>query len=710
MSTAEVQFGAEQTNVDFGNSAITKASRQMANTQSKGQANVREAQLIGEVARGGAQLATSIINTQTAVDSNSAKEDYIKVVTSEGYVIATDTIKAEMLEEQISNLHTRSGAYEKAYLGYSAGAYASTQDGRQKELTTSLVNSAGASYTGYMETESSDIEVDQEGPRMTNRQKGKGAADFISDYVGAHPTLKDSKVELGQAVMAEEYTKMNMEVLGAKDEAGLTAALSNINDIKEGLKSPFLLNSTQAAAVAANTKREKALDTSIKAKQEEFKNQAYGRLAKAVESNYRVTPEEVEADIDKTASNPLAAEKQKQDYNKKYIERTVADEYRANNPIGSRTQSLPDGNSFAKKERQVEVTNTLSQHLVDGNYAEFARVGYNEKDLGKKTGEYLLNKINQSTDPKELGAIMSFIGNVNDTNQGPTALRQMFTDDEYARLSVLSSMSTVNPDKSLTELRDAIDKSKSATNIIKLDVGTEMEIAEKAVKLGRQGQNYLNVMKQYKQINPQLAKDNYEKVADDFFKTMNTDSSLGGALVDTSESMNAEALNQDDFNERLVTEVIKDGTDVKFTTNSKGETLAVVSSPLGETTITNVTPILNYSDNVTKSAAIRESNEEPTIIGDTSKAVTSFTRVLVDNAVDAAVNFYPVLGELAGNMGERLLYHMVDSMSPGEAEFFGLDQKEQRRAKAADKKSTKEYISKQETDLEEFDRLVKENK
>ena len=227
MSMTEAQFGATDVNVDYGQSAITRASRQMKNTQSTTAANVREAQAFNDVLQGGAKLATNLINTQVAVDSNSAKEDYIKLITSEDYSTANDTIKAELLESSIGTLAEKSGAYEKAYLGYSAGAYSSAQEGRHKELITSKVNSAGASYTGYMETEASDIDADQEGPRATNRQRGKGAADFIADYVQAHPELSNSKVELGQAVVAEEYGKMNAEVLAAKDEAGLSAAIKN---------------------------------------------------------------------------------------------------------------------------------------------------------------------------------------------------------------------------------------------------------------------------------------------------------------------------------------------------------------------------------------------------------------------------------------------------------------------------------------------------
>ena len=70
------------------------------------------------------------------------------------------------------------------------------------------------------------------------------------------------------------------------------------------------------------------------------------------------------------------------------------------------------------------------------------------------------------------------------------------------------------------------------------------------------------------------------------------------------------------------------------------------------------------------------------------------------------MNFYPTLGELAGNMGERLLLHMVDSMEPREAAFFGLKQKEARQASQVEEQSNQEYIDKQEADLAEFNNLL----
>jgi len=676
MSGVITQFSSGFNEVGITDTGNIRAQRQISDIASRGTGHID----VGGITRGAATLATNIVNAEKASEANNAKGDWVKVSTSEGYLDADAVGKAEMLEGIYSSLPDRSEAYQNSFMGYSSGEYARQYNARGVIEDNAHYNAAGASQMAWMQEDSGEeyggFGVD-DSFTLTNEQSGKTPQDFVDVYTTANPRL--DKVVVSRALMSEAYVEMISAVnTAAPTEEALANAIADVEDIKAPYKTPQFLTTRQKQGQEYVNSMEASLTASIKAKQKDIKDTHFSFRAKTAVNGNRTHPDFMLKSIKATTANDVAYVKEVEAYTKKYNERGEADAYNHNNQIGSRTQALPKENKTLMKERQAAVTKDLTLALSNGDYENFARISYNERDFGKKTGEYLLNKINQATDPKELQSLMGFLGNVNATNQGPTALRQMLTDDEYTRVSVLHSMSLANSDKTLPELRDAIDKSKASTNIMKLDVGTEMEIREYAMKLGRQGNNFLNVMTQYKQINPQLAKEEYQNVAEYFASTIDT---VDGVTIDSSMSQHPQALNQETFNAAISSEVVKDGDNVVHMTNSKGEPLMVVSDKLGTTTITNVQPYIDKNKVVTEYEAQRV--EDRTILGDHASAIGSFFRVLVDNSVDTAVGTPGVIGDLVGNMTSRLGNHMIDSMTPGQAEFFGLDQKEARDDKEA---------------------------
>ena len=150
---------------------------------------------------------------------------------------------------------------------------------------------------------------------------------------------------------------------------------------------------------------------------------------------------------------------------------------------------------------------------------------------------------------------------------------------------------------------------------------------------------------------------------------------------------------QQRYKEVVKKELVPEGTQsIKYTTNSKGETLMIMRDSLGSTTIVNTEEALETSNEEAKVMASDASMEPP-------NPFKSVSRVLVDNSLGIVTGYFNVLGTLSSNISSRLLDHMVDSMEPREAAFFGIKQGEDRDIERMIKEA---YIKEDE----EFRRLI----
>ena len=326
MAREQMMFGANFNEVAVSNAPTQEAQRNIANIESKGKAKIDTWNGFGKAVQGGMQLGANIINANKTIEADSAKSDYLNIVTSEGYLDADDTLRAEMFEGVYSTSTDRSDAYNTTFQGYSAGAYTKAFEGRAVEADNALYNASGPasiawegelSATEDPNQDYSDVESDIE--YLTNKQAGRTKADFINDYVSTNPRL--DKTVVSRALMGEAYEEMILTVQTADaTTASLNEALANVEDIREPYQSPMFMTTKQKQGKEYISAMESQLKNTIKLKEAEIKDASYGRLSKAVEGGYRQHPSEVEEDINATSSNALTAEKSKQEYNKKYEE------------------------------------------------------------------------------------------------------------------------------------------------------------------------------------------------------------------------------------------------------------------------------------------------------------------------------------------------------------------------------------------------------
>ena len=624
----EIMFGSTGINeVAAPQEGMKIAERQIANINST---KAREPNIFGMI-EGGAKVATAYFDTTNVNSANKAKTDYINLIMSKEYRDATPTGRAEIFEGIYKGMsEEQSPAYIEAMKNYSAAEYVNNVDKREVEVDNAHYNSLSALY---------------------KTTEGVKPEEFIDAYHSTRPRL--DKVVMSTALLQDLYGEMALNISMAQDEQGLQEALVNNEEMKDPYKTPFFLDKKSKQGLDKIAGLDKQLQQVLAAKKEELNNQSYTALSIATVGGFREPLANVEKHIDRTSSNVYTATKAKIEYQKQHEERLVADSYAQYNPIGSRVQALPKDNPLIMKERQEQVTGKLVEHLQNEDYVNFARVAYNEKDFGKKTGEALLNIVNNAKNGEEVKQVVGFLDKVNELPQGPTALRQMLTDDQYVRLQVIGSMSSMYPDKSIVEVKDIIDKSKGATTNVKLDPEASQTILEYGVKLGHNYHKYMNIIDTMKQINPQLALDNYENVANYLDKSVSKDSILK-TTIDTSEAGIPETLDPKDFKGRVKDMVLKEDTALaKFTTNNKGETLLITSDDFGIAEIQNVEYLKTASDKHVKEYLVDQSKKPKNLYDYREAAI----RTAVDNSADASTFMYSI-----STVGPRFLTNFLQEV------------------------------------------------
>ena len=676
----EVRFGQTQVNdVHISTQGGKKAGRVMDNIFSKPTDNGIHAAVVEA-----GNLARSLKVADDNKEANEAKNHWRQFYTSEGYIQASDTNKAEMVEEFYGATIDRSESYQNSLKGYSQGEYYRASTGRHKDLITSGVNNAPASIEAFMEED-----VDTNTGISNRRTLGLTKADGIADYIEKFPYMKGSEVEIAQSLLTTDYQRMYDEVSSATNMEGLSNAIANTEDIKKDLQSPFLLNSKQKEAMQANKTRESVLQNLIKAKKEQFKNEAYSRIAVAVEGKYRMLPTAVSADIDMTADNPLSAAKQKIQYMEKHVEITEADSYNASYSAGNRPAVLPD-NPLLKEERQKMVTSTLFNHFSSNNMSEFVRVADNENDMTSDLGTSILTQFNKIESTDDLNGIMNKLNLINAQPKGATVLRQMFTDDDYIRMMSIKFMSQARPTESIDTIRNYIDQQAQAVSTVKLDPNKTASMYKKAVKLGTQADAYINVMQGLLKINPQLAQAEMNNIYSTFEKQVGK---KNGLKYDTSMASNpadGRGIIDPEAVDLAIDGILPEGTTSK--TFLPGNNIIAKDAFSGIITVRNVGDVVQESETNTTNRLLKEHEElieevktDP-VVG-AKVALKSFTRTVVDNIGDFIQATPNVLGDLVGNMTSRLSQHMWDSMSPGEQKFFedsGLDWTKETKIAIAD--------------------------
>jgi len=625
---------------------------------------------------GVSELVTGAVNTYTTtkktIDSNKASMDYINMVTSEQYLDLDDVGKAEQLENIYGGLAEEPSAYVSTFKSLSSGEFVRADKGRRTKENNALYNSAYSSSLAYAEAPSGQIKEGGEGrvsDLITNEEAGKTKADFVNDYTKANPQLE--KVVVSRSLLAGAYQEIEAAIsMADRTEEGLATLRQDIADIKAPYESPMFLTTREKQGQEYVNALERGMQTQLKGFEAEIKNNHYSKLAANAKDGYRALPSTMYPSIDATASNPLAAEKQKQEVDKKYQERTQADVYNSTYPVGDRPGALPLDNPLLKKERQAAVTKELFSRFLVGDSENFTRIADNEGQLTREIGQSILVQFNKSSTNEEINSILDRVKEINEQPSGARVLRQMFTDDEYTRVLGVSYMSQARPDWDMKQVKDFVDQAQQATTTVKLSPSDNSKIFDLAVKLGTQGDKFLSVVQGLTKINPQLALDEYKNIARNFSDQIGEDSS--GIKVDKSMANNP-AEHRDIIDPEQVDKAINSALPTGTTSKVFLPNNIVVAKNdwSGTIDVRDVSNTIQESESNTTTRLLDEHDAEAEAIktdplAGASKAIKSFTRVIIDNIASVPAGAVDV----AGTLVDRFQDHLFNSMTTGQKEFF----------------------------------------
>jgi ribosomal protein L7/L12 len=365
---AEPKFSAVTNNINI-NTQEAQKKRQEASNILNSDSDVLDLVGIGAATAG-------VASALSTVEASTAKEDYLNLVTSEGYMLAKDTGKAEMMESFLQGSSDRSNTYQNAIKGYSATEYSRAFKGREEETRVSKLNLAGAEATAWLQQPSKveDPNQDYSDPDapieyLTNEEAGKKLSDYVAAKNKQDPTL--GKVELGQAVLNESYMQMYADVASAKNKEQLDDILKSINEFKQTLDTPFLLGSKEKQAVSANRARESKLSALISQKEGEFKVDAQNRIGLAANTQAEYAGDKYAVPIpleEFETAYPGKGESKYQDYNNNYIKYEKARRITAAADISVST-NWTGTNEPTKEMLQQKLDSYIVDSILSGNFA-----------------------------------------------------------------------------------------------------------------------------------------------------------------------------------------------------------------------------------------------------------------------------------------------------------------------------------------------------
>lgn len=634
-------FGATVSDVNVN---VEGTTREQINAQdiAKSKGNAFDvAGLMGQTAK--------VLEAERMKEANTAKDDWVNFYTSEEYRQAPSSIRVEMIENKIGGMTDKSEAYINGFKGYSAGAYSTEYERRNKEEDASMLNGVPAYVKDYMDRVDPTTVDSPDGPK-SNAQMGKTIESAVEDIVKLNPRLDRNAIK--NSLLLDLYGGFEADVDAVQTPEELVNVIADIKEEKKPYNTDkFLLTKGKMGAekVAAF---ERALNSKIKAKQAEFVRQANDRYGSAkYDRNYSDLPQDVDKDIETIwADNPRLIKKEKADYRKNFQINNEARDYNMNNPIGQSTGIFP--NDKTKELRQPMVTETLQTSFWESPL-EFARIADNEKGLTKEVGTQMLTYFDSIQDKDGMRKFYTQLSMIDNTPKGPRALTQMLSDDEYARIMTVGAAMKLYPDKSLVEIRDWVNRGAGAISVVKLSPNVSADIEKFAIDLGEQSHRFKAVVNTIQKINPQLLEDGkiYKDIYENFKKSI-TEDSQG---IKGYENMGENPSNGDNVwdKEDVDTNINSLGPDEISSKTYFPNNVVFFRDPYGMVSVVNATETINQSNQRMERQAIAEQQEEPNVF-------VKFGRVLVDNLPTMVIE--PVKG-LGGALKENITRNLRNDMA-----------------------------------------------
>ena len=494
-------------------SKVAEAQGEVADVQAKFKAQSEPFDFLG-VAKVATETIGVLNEEQNMIDAHKTKVEAIEFMASNQHLSGADlstTIKSKI--EEISSGDYSIG-YKEGYLSILDYGYTQALTRKEEERIVGSLNVVSSGFSTLIDSSRrNNVEIPN-----------------IEEYAAKASSKFRLPIEqVRNAMLSSFYTDSAVLINAANSPTELQAVLADIKEKEGAYKSPRFLDSRSKKFLPIITKQKADQDTLIKSKIAQFKQQSYQRISDSIDSGYTLRPDEIEADIKATSSNPVAAQTALNKYTKDYTEHTEAVSYLAENPIGNNPGFYP--NDTAKKQRQQLVTNTLTDTWLTGNSSEFVRIAFNEKGLTKDAGTMFIAQLGLAK-PKEKEQLMVMFDKVLETPKGATVLRQMLTDDEYTKLVKTRYVQRFRPEYTVEQARNYIEG--ASKNVAKVDFLTtdKIRMSEYAVELGKQGPKFQATMDALIATDVAMAKDMMKDVAGFYLKQVGK--STTGTKVDNS--------------------------------------------------------------------------------------------------------------------------------------------------------------------------------
>ena len=661
------KFGAEKTTVNAAMGKSLGASMEAQNILNSDTGFID----FGKITREAAQLTTNILDTKKTVQSNEAKQHYIDMVSSKDYINASDTNKAEMFENFYTNMGEQSKAYQNAFSSYSANEFIRASTGRETETTNAYYRQADAAKTNYLTENDSVYDAngillpeykgitDDNGVEIYPETKEKrDAASFVEYYMKQRPSM--DKVVLNRALLFGMRDEVLSTISLANTPEELNEALQTVKEIEEPFQSNHFLTTKSTAGKSLITELNNQKKQMITAKQSQFKSQAYTRIATAEDSGYRIIPEAIKEDIFFTSDNILSGQRAYKTYVDNYNLRTEADNYTVSNPIGQRTQAIPD-NKLVKEEREESVTATLVENFTNGNNSFFIQVATNEAGMAKKGGEELLLQFNNIQDPKDLSSYVSHVVEISKMPKGARAIRQTIGDEGYVDILTTHYLASSIYSGDVVKARNYVYDNDRVTTKKSMNSSMAADMKDITAKLGLQADAFNAVIQRMHNISPGAAEKHYKDIAKIFLDT--TETSGGVKFNKSMGDIPSSAIAPEKIVENIITEHTKqyggNPTEVSYVGNS----VFTYDAYGGTATLQDLNSLVEKTDAVeiemARQEAIEKKRAQGTILGDVDRVVTDILPEIVLGVVPQAVTgFVGGVSNMLNNIGTRFGAYM----------------------------------------------------
>jgi hypothetical protein len=616
---AEAKFGTVLNQVNINTEGADLANKE-AEGILRGDTNVLD---IGGIVNAATKGAVAYGQAKQTSDANAAKADYVSLITSDRYLKAEDTGKAEMFENQFQRMTENSDTYQSAFKGYSASSYARAFEGREEKVLYAKYNSFGSDHEAYINNPDNVPKTPEE---------------YIDYRASLDPTL--DKVVLGRALLADSYAQMSNIISEVTTDEGLLKARQDLGDIKSKYNTPMFLQTKSKTGAPYIANLETKLNATIAAKEKELllkHQQVVADTISGYESNNIIgtSPMLISKDLDAAYPNPISRAKKEREMEKSYSEQVITVNYLNNNTPLDRKGPIPDVKR-TKDAWQEEVTSTIVMALYREDYDTATNAALNNPEFVEEAGNHIKVEYNNAKNMKELDVVMNRINAMSAKKGGATALRSMLKDDVYVEMITTYGLAQAIYGGDLDKARDYYRQQAQSpiANAFSKDLKTTMFNNQKS--LGPMFSQYTATMTAINNIDPRIAAQKESEVRK-FYINQRDEYSFGPFKDKVQENTSMapdnfqNALEPDATKEKFFTNVVEvvEGAIPHGTRNLPGGFLQTVDEYGGQGTLYNTNVIIE-EENLRIKNEPKESSTWTNILEELSTGITKQTTKTIE--------------------------------------------------------------------------------